>query len=94
MSNIMAIKNMKELSSKSEFVIKPTSIITTPGGIFVELNDKYKKIADRFGGFICGLEMSISPMAVQAVSMTDAEIESTMTKLMAIIEANKNKNIR
>ena len=45
MSNIMANTNMKELRSKSEFVIKPKSIITTPGdGIFVELNDKYKKI--------------------------------------------------
>ena len=88
----MSNTNMKELRAISEFVIEPKSIITTPGdGIFVELNDKYKKIVDRFGGFICGLEMSISPMAVQAVSMTDAEIEATMTELMAIMEANKKQ---
>ncbi len=61
--------------------------------IFTKLNDKYIKITQRFDDLICGLAIPIPPISVQAVSMTDDEIEAKMAEMMAIMEARKkNKN--
>ena len=59
--------------------------------IFTKLNDKYIKISQRFDDLICGLALPIPPISVQAVSMTDDELEAKMAEMMAVMEARKKQ---
>ena len=59
--------------------------------IFTKINEKFKQLGRRFDDLICGLALPIPPISVQAVSMTDAELEAKMAEMMAVMEARKKQ---